>query len=508
VTRSGSCTRWLLLGLIPAALLGGCEKYFKVDQSRWFDPSRMVKAPEGAPINPILPSASPADQTQDIYPNATFPQAEDWQATDRDYVIGNMDILDISILDLYQEGIETLIRRQVSLSGYIDLPLLPQNIRAEGLTSDQLKEAIVRAYSPEIIREPTVSVMVVQPHQNIFSAMGSIARPATYNITRKEMRLLEALATAGGMTQTNLKYMYVFRHSRPRAAAAAPSTATQPAAPVRPTTPSGPIELPPLPEIPQTQPSDVESGLRELGGALRGVPSTQPAAMTHLADMDPMPATAAAPKVMFINGQYVVVEPDAAAPAAATQPSTQPCETPSGERDPFGWAKSDMPDGTRIIAIDIKLLQQGDPRMDIVIRDNDVIFVPTLDVGEFYIMGEVARPGVYSLTGRQVTVKMAIAAAGNTGALAWPENSILIRRIGANQEQIIPLNIEAIVRGTQPDMFLKPDDVVAVGSDFRTDFLAVVRNAFRLTYGFGFIYDRNFANPYVGPLDSRRFTRW
>ena len=103
--------------------------------------------------------------------------------------------------------------------------------------------------------------------------------------------------------------------------------------------------------------------------------------------------------------------------------------------------------------------------MNIVIRDDDVIIIPLLERGEFYVMGEVHRPGVYDLTGRKVTVKMALAAAGNFGPLAWPENSILVRRVADGQEQIIPLNLEAIIRGDEPDLFLKPNDVLAVGTN-------------------------------------------
>jgi len=129
-------------------------------------------------------------------------------------------------------------------------------------------------------------------------------------------------------------------------------------------------------------------------------------------------------------------------------------------------------------------------------------------VGEFYVMGEVQRPGVYSLTGRQITVKMAVAAAGNFAGLAWPENSILIRRVGGTQEQVIPLDLDSIFAGKDPDVFLKPNDVIAVGTDIRASFFAVMRNAFRLSYGFGFIYDRNFSqNNQYGTPTSSRFTR-
>ena len=123
-------------------------------------------------------------------------------------------------------------------------------------------------------------------------------------------------------------------------------------------------------------------------------------------------------------------------------------------------------------------------------------------------MGEVMRPGVYSLAGRKVTIKMAMAAAGNLGPLAWPENAVLIRRVGKAEEQMHPLNIEKILRGQEEDFFLKPNDVIAVGTDARATFLAVLRNAFRMTYGFGFIYDRNFAVPAFRGLDGNRFSRW
>ncbi|HAU36819.1 MAG TPA: hypothetical protein DCX07_03770, partial [Phycisphaerales bacterium] len=196
-------------------------------------------------------------------------------------------------------------------------------------------------------------------------------------------------------------------------------------------------------------------------------------------------------------------------PAAPQQVARKPVmDTDTAQQDPFGWKKALQTDAARIIAINLRALQNGDSRMNIVIRDNDVVWVPTLEVGEFYVNGEVNRPGVYSLTGRKITVKQAMTAAGNLGQLAWPENSALVRRIGDNQEQVIPINVEAIFQGRDPDIYLKPNDVILVGTSAGAPFLAVVRNAFRMTYGFGFIYDRNFSDPLIGTPDSRRFTMW
>ncbi|KKK67476.1 hypothetical protein LCGC14_2953700, partial [marine sediment metagenome] len=55
------------------------------------------------------------------------------------------------------------------------------------------------------------------------------------------------------------------------------------------------------------------------------------------------------------------------------------------------------------------------------------------------------------------------------------------------------IKLNDIMAGKEPDVFLKPNDVLAVGTYWAAPFMAVWRNAFRMTYGFGFIYDRNFS---------------
>jgi protein involved in polysaccharide export with SLBB domain len=157
--------------------------------------------------------------------------------------------------------------------------------------------------------------------------------------------------------------------------------------------------------------------------------------------------------------------------------------------------------GQRVIAIPLDKLTMGDPRYNIVIHDGDTVWVPPPVQGEFYLMGNVLKPGVYSLTGRDITIRQAISAAGGLSALADPSRAELIRRIGGNQEQILAINIDRIFSGTEPDIILKSDDVVNVGSNPLMPFLAVLRNAFRATYGFGFVYDRNFAD--IDSFDSK-----
>ncbi len=151
-----------------------------------------------------------------------------------------------------------------------------------------------------------------------------------------------------------------------------------------------------------------------------------------------------------------------------------------------------------VVRVNLKELRGGDLKQNMIIRPGDDIQVPYNTVGEFYVMGQVARPGPYSLTGRKLTLKHALAAAGPMTALAWPSRCDVIRRIGENQEVVYRVNLQKIMEGNAPDIFLKADDIINVGSHPVARWIGVVRQSFRFTYGFGFVYDRNFADKDIG----------
>ena len=93
-----------------------------------------------------------------------------------------------------------------------------------------------------------------------------------------------------------------------------------------------------------------------------------------------------------------------------------------------------------------------------------------------------------------MTLKQAWIAAGGADDFAFPYRTEVIRRIGANREVCVRVDLGKILALTVPDIYLKPNDVIYVGTNFFAPFLAAIRNSFRLTYGFGFLYDRNFYN--------------
>ncbi|HKQ47537.1 MAG TPA: SLBB domain-containing protein [Phycisphaerae bacterium] len=159
-----------------------------------------------------------------------------------------------------------------------------------------------------------------------------------------------------------------------------------------------------------------------------------------------------------------------------------------------GTAPTTQPESNRVIMIDVEDLMNGVPSQNIVVRPFDLIYVSHGAMGNYYMAGNVARPGAYELHGHGPTLKQAIASAGGFGPLAWPARAEIVRRLNDDEEQIIQVDLDAIFAGTEADVMLKPNDLVNVGSTALSPFLASLRNAFRFSYGFGFVYDRNFAD--------------
>lgn len=153
----------------------------------------------------------------------------------------------------------------------------------------------------------------------------------------------------------------------------------------------------------------------------------------------------------------------------------------------------------RVIRIPYKQLLDGDASVNIVVRPGDVVRVPSPPVGEIYVDGQVNRPGVYNIpqVGR-LTLTRVITAAGGLSNLAIPERVDLTRVVGDGQQAIVRLDLRAITEGTQPDVYLKPDDRINVGTNFWALPLAVIRSGFRANYGFGLVVDRNFGSDIFG----------
>ena len=83
------------------------------------------------------------------------------------------------------------------------------------------------------------------------------------------------------------------------------------------------------------------------------------------------------------------------------------------------------------------------------------------------------------------------------GALA----ALTVRSVelGDDREATIRIDLAAIRNRSEPDVYMQANDHVIIGTNFIATPLAVIRNGFRMTYGFGFLLDRNFGNDVFGP---------
>jgi len=160
-----------------------------------------------------------------------------------------------------------------------------------------------------------------------------------------------------------------------------------------------------------------------------------------------------------------------------------------------------LPNGrkTRVIIVDWEKLQKGDLTQNVLVRPGDKIHVES-DIGVVYIDGEVTRPGVYNLPPiGELTLSRLVTAAGGLGQIAIPQRVDLIRKIAPDREAALRVNLAAIRNKAEPDIVMRADDHIIIGTNFFATPLAVIRNGFRMTYGFGFLIDRNFGNDVFGP---------
>lgn len=165
----------------------------------------------------------------------------------------------------------------------------------------------------------------------------------------------------------------------------------------------------------------------------------------------------------------------------------------------MAWEEEDLTvPRYEVIKVDLKKLRGGDWTQNIVVRSGDDIQIPFNATGIYSVMGQISRPGAYNLSGSRTTLKQAISSAGPLTALACTSRCEIIRRIGDNKEVTYLVNLDKLFAGTAPDLFIKPNDIINVGSHPVARWAAVLRQSFRSTYGFGFVYDRNFADKDIG----------
>ncbi len=209
-------------------------------------------------------------------------------------------------------------------------------------------------------------------------------------------------------------------------------------------------------------------------------------------------ANQAQPEWVLRDGQWVPVQRNTPPVVQPQQTMTQMNQQRAIPMEPYapqvGGQQWQEASSTRLIRIPADQLLAGVSRYNIVIKPGDSIMVPYDQLGYFYIMGNVSKSGQIGLSGEPITLMRAIAMAGGLGPLAYPKKVEVRRILDRNREEIVLVDLDKIASGEQPDFYIKPGDEINVGTHYTSRWRAVLRNAFRVAYGFSFVYDRNFAD--------------
>ena len=503
--RRGGKLAPALCATLVLGLLGGCET------DSFFDPSTVGRWQFTPTVVPVLDRINSVEDESGDFVQTSPVQAGDLAPEAEQYRFGPGDSLTITVRDFFQiGGIEEPFKRVVDSRGNIDIPRLPP-IRASGRTLSELRTAIEDTIRAERINDrPVVGIQIESQRKQTYSVLGAVKSPSTYYLPSPDYRLLEALTTAGGFEET-IPYLFVIRQVYLTDSAAGISTTPEPASQPRLGQPRTPTT---------TSPDNPKEPDKELINLINDL-SNQPK------EPKPSPSIYAPP-------------PDGAAPsrapgAAPANPTAPPIDLPDNTAAPAAppsptgasrtgwvyvdgrWVKSGVagPAGTdaaagakrqstqRVIKVPTAPLLAGAADVNVVVRPGDVIRVPAPKAGLVYLAGNVNRPGPYSLPAEgRLTLLRAITAAGGVSAIGIPERVDITRRIGDDRQATVRVNLKAIGQGTQPDLYLKPDDIVNVGTNFWATPLAVLRNGFRTSYGFGFTLDRNFDANVFGPYQT------
>lgn len=506
---------------------------------------------------PILDRIDIIEEPMD-WPEISKVTASDLMPGDLTYRIAPSDVVIVEVYGLYNPQQITTVTRRVDQSGYFRVPEIG-DVLAAGLTQQEFQDRLVSEFGKVLMTNPSVQVSMADSTAFTYTLYGGLQRWGVFTLLDPNLRLLDALALAGGVPQTTKK-IYVIRElplsddvlptwdrdnvkidgltagsSSNGGVAQPPPSNTQetPATEVNieelikqldigdaPT----PMEFTPVPEEPneavdQTQteqhvdtPMDdaVESAEPQPEPAVSpGILQSSNEELIDIDELVPTPATTRPPVDIDQLMDATVGEPTGAPAFIYVQERDEWIPVDIGTKDtkrgssrlPSSPKTTDSPEVIleRIISIPWDRLKRGDSSYNIVIRPSDRVYVEPPPIGNVYLHGAVLRPGVFQVpvTG-DLTLARLIAAAGGLSPIAKPEKVSLTRRLGGNIEATVTLNLAAIMQKTEPDIFLRPDDLISVGTDWGSTPLAIIRNGFRATYGFGFLLDRNFGNDVFG----------
>jgi len=322
-----------------------------------------------------------------------------------DYVIGDGDLLSVSVFDVPELTREV----RVSQTGTISIPLVPVRLEVSGLTEVQAEQKIAEVLeSNGLVSHPEVGVVVREHKSQPITIVGAVSHPMVYE-TDHPVTLLEVIAQAGGVSN-DAGDTVIINHKRGTTFVEVPNP-----------TSTGP-----------TQPPG----------------TAEPNA----------PANAAAAASQGNNSALDTSFPSAEEMAKNPAPSANSNTAPP--------ASDQMPHPSNTVTINLEeLLETGDMRNNIPLQAGDVVTVP--HAGIVYVMGSVNRPGGFVITNdrTQLTAMKVLTLAGGLTRIAKASHSYIIRQDQQGKQTQTEIDLKKILQFQAEDVPMHASDILYVPDD-------------------------------------------
>jgi polysaccharide export outer membrane protein len=319
----------------------------------------------------------------------------------QDYVLGAGDVVRVTVYGSPDLTTET----RISSAGTLTFPLLGDVVVGGLSTAVAEKKIATNLEEGGFVKQPQVNLVVVQFQSQTVSVLGEVNRPGRYPLDRPST-LTDVLAMASGTTANGSEIVTVT-------------------------------------SLRDGKPEKREYDLREWFD--RGQASQNPSVRGD--------------DIIFVTAREVSVLGQVVRPGKYS--------VMSGVRnvgDFLSMAGGIAPGGADIIVVTItregkldkreidvdQSFRSGDTAANIELRGGDMIYVPRAP--QFYIYGEVQRPGAFRLE-RRMTVAQALAVGGGLTPRGTENGIVIKRRDGkGNMQEIEPL----------PSDIVQADDVIQI----------------------------------------------
>lgn len=331
----------------------------------------------------------------------------------KEYQVGVDDILDINVIK------PTPIVNTVTVApdGAITFPYIG-NVQVKGLTLPEIQKEIQDRLADGYMEYPIVSVSLRQIRSKKFTISGQVARPGSYPV-EENMTLLSAITIAGGFIEARI---------------------------------AGKVKvLRPLENVDEFQ--VIETDITSLlNGKKRDILILPADTIIITVDKFFISGQVARPGSYPVEEEMTLLQAITAAGGFVQTKSTGVIK--------LLRPTASVNDRTSVTEMDIKSVLDG-KYQDVFVQAQDTIVVSQ---DNFFIYGEVSRPGKYALETSSTALTAISMAGGIIGAGATGKIKIFRPKNGVSVDTI-ELDIAEVLSGEKRDVLIERDDTLVVSAD-------------------------------------------